>query len=289
MNPFTLPHTPGTLLRCENFPSRLIPPRHVDIWLPPGYNKNPLSPWERAGDEGDTRFPVLYMHDGQNLFQPETSYAGEPWAVDKAIVRLMAEGKIPGAIVVGVWNVGDNRWGEYLPQQPAETPQGRAILAQFHNRMPGKLYADSYLRFLVEELKPWVDSTFRTLPGQPHTFVMGSSMGGLISLYALTRYPQVFGGAGCVSTHWVAGENLMVDYFASVLPKPGAHKIYFDFGTETLDSAYEPFQTRMDEKMRAAGYTLGVDWLTRKFEGAAHCEPSWRERVHIPLEFLLHV
>ncbi len=276
MLPIDLLHTPGTLLRYENFPSRLVPPRHVDIWLPPGY------------DSGDG-FSVLYMHDGQNLFLPGHSYGGESWGVDKAIVRLMDEGKIPGAIVVGVWNIGANRWGEYLPQQPAETPEGRAILSQFQNRMPGELYADSYLKFIVDELKPFIDATYRTLPGQPHTFVMGSSMGGLISLYALTEYPQVFGGAGCLSTHWVAGENLMVGYFASVLPKPGKNKIYFDFGTETLDAAYEPFQIRMDAHMRAAGYTFGKDWLTRKFEGAEHSERSWRERVHIPLEFLLNV
>ncbi len=276
MNPITLPHTPGTLLRYENFPSRLVPPRHVDIWLPPGY-------------DSDTRYPVLYMHDGQNLFLPGHSYGGEPWSVDQAIVWLVDEDKVPGVIVVGVWNIGGNRWGEYLPQKPAETPEGRAFAARFPDRLPGAMYADSYLKFLVDELKPFIDSTYRTLPDQPHTFVMGSSMGGLISLYALTEYPQVFGGAGCVSTHWVAGETLMVDYFASVLPQPGNHKIYFDYGTETADAAYEPFQTRMDEKMRAAGYTFGVDWLTRKFEGAEHSERSWRERVHIPLEFLIRL
>jgi predicted alpha/beta superfamily hydrolase len=227
------------------------------------------------------------MHDGQNLFLPGYSYGGEPWGVDKAILRLMEDGKIPGAIVVGIWNIGGNRWGEYLPQKPADMPQGRALVARLPDRLPGELCADSYLKFLVTELKPFIDATFRTRPGQPDTFVMGSSMGGLISLYALTEYPQVFGGAGCLSTHWVAGETLMVDYFASVLPKPGKNKIYFDFGTETLDAAYEPFQTRMDEHMRAARYTFGANWLTRKFEGAEHSERSWRERVHIPLEFLL--
>ncbi len=277
MNPITVPHTPGTLLRYENFPARLVPPRHIDIWLPPSYHAST-----------DSRSPVLYMHDGQNLFLPGFSYGGEPWSVDQSIIRLVEAGKISGVIVVGVWNLGTNRWGEYLPQQPAETPQGRAFAARFPDRLPREIYSDTYLRFLVDELKPFIDSTFRTLPGQPHTFVMGASMGGLISLYALTHYPQVFGGAGCLSTHWVAGENLMVDYFASVLPKPGNHKIYFDYGTETLDAAYEPFQTRMNEHMRNAGYTFGTDWLTRKFEGAEHSERAWRERVHIPLEFLLH-
>ncbi len=276
MLPIDLLHAPGKLLRYENFPSGLVPPRHVDLWLPPGYAASAAS-----------RYPVIYMHDGQNLFLPGSSYAGVPWSVDLALVRLMDEGKIPGAIVVGLWNIGANRWGEYLPQKPAERPEGREFAARFRDRLPGLVSSEAYLKFLVNELKPFIDATFRTLPGQPHTFVMGSSMGGLISLYALTEYPQVFGGAGCVSTHWVAGGNLLVDYFASALPKPGKHKIYFDYGTETADAAYEPFQIRMDEKMRAAGYTFGVDWLTRKFEGAEHSERSWRERVLLPLAFLL--
>ena len=109
----------------------------------------------------------------------------------------------------------------------------------------------------------------------------------MISLYALEQYPQVFGGAGCVSTHWPAGGNWLVDAMAAGLPKPGSHKLYFDFGTATLDSSYERYQRRMDARVAAAGYTAGKDWLTRKFPGAEHSEKSWRARVHIPLEFLL--
>ncbi len=275
MNFVNLHHTPGSLLRYEDFPSGRVPSRHIDIWLPPGY------------DEGLGRYPVLYMHDGQNLFLPGYSYGGIPWGVDQVVARLMAEGKLRGVIVVGVWNAGANRWGEYLPQKPAETPEGRAFMVRFADRLPGAVYSDSYLEFLVAELKPFIDATFRTLPGQPHTFVMGSSMGGLISLYALCKYPQVFGGAGCLSTHWVAGENQMVDYFGAALPRPGAHKLYFDYGTETADAAYEPFQLRMDDHLRRAAFTPRQDWLTLKFEGAEHSERSWHERVHIPLEFLL--
>lgn len=276
MQPKPLTTTTGTLLRYENFPSQAIPPRHVDIWLPAGY--------DAASAAG---YPVLYMHDGQNLFLTQNAYGGTPWAVDVEASRLIDAGSIPPVIVVGAWNVGENRWGEYLPQKPAETAAGREFFTRYANRMPGELCSDAYLRFLVEELKPFVDQHYRTRPGQTDTFVMGSSMGGLISLYALTEYPQVFGGAGCVSTHWTAGENLMVDYFAGVLPKPGVHRLYFDFGTETLDAAYEPFQRRMDDHLRRAGYTADQDWMTRKFEGHEHCEKSWRERVHIPLMFLL--
>ena len=99
----------------------------------------------------------------------------------------------------------------------------------------------------------------------------------------------MFGGAGCVSTHWPAGENMLVDYMGSHLPQPGAHKLYFDYGTATLDELYEPFQQRMDAHLQAAGYTQGKDWITRKFEGAEHNEAAWRVRVEIPLRFLLSV
>ncbi len=97
-------------------------------------------------------------------------------------MRLIEAGVIPGVIIVGVWNVGDNRWGEYLPQKPADTPQGRAIAAPFSDHLPGPICSDAYLKFLVEEVKPCIDAIYATQPDQPHTFVMGSSMGGLISL-----------------------------------------------------------------------------------------------------------
>ena len=148
------------------------------------------------------------------------------------------------------------------------------------------LASDEYLRFLVEELKPFVDARYRTLPGRDDTVVMGSSMGGLISLYALAKYPDVFGGAGAVSTHWPAGDGAMVDWLAAHLPA-GTHRIWFDHGTETLDAGYALYQLRMDAAMQAAGWMRGRDWESRVYEGAAHDEKSWRARVDQPLRFLL--
>jgi enterochelin esterase-like enzyme len=116
---------------------------------------------------------------------------------------------------------------------------------------------------------------------------MGSSMGGLISLYALCEVPQMFGAAACLSTHWVAGEGVVIDYLRRALPPPGTHRVYFDYGTETLDAEYEVWQVQADQIMRAAGYTEGEDWVTRKFVGAEHSERAWRERLHLPLRFLL--
>jgi predicted alpha/beta superfamily hydrolase len=247
----------------------------VDVWCPPGYAA------------GEARYPVIYMHDGQNLFLPGHSYAGVPWGVNQAVAKLMEIGRTGGALVVGIWNAHERRPNEYMPQKPMAREAVREAAARFYDKLHGPSVADAYLAFLVDELKPFIDATYRTRQDQAHTFVMGSSMGGLISLYALTEYPQVFGGAGCLSTHWPAGGDGLVDYFGAVLPRPGAHKLYFDFGTATLDQDYEPFQTRMDGHLRRAGFTAGRDWLTRKFPGAEHSETAWRERVHVPLEFLL--
>lgn len=117
---------------------------------------------------------------------------------------------------------------------------------------------------------------------------MGSSMGGLASCYALTQYPEIFGGGGCISTHFPLGDGFLVDYYGAELPKAGTHKIYFDFGTETLDAGYEPFQRKMDQQLeQKLGYQFGEDYLTLKFEGHEHSETAWKKRVELPLRFLL--
>ncbi len=124
---------------------------------------------------------------------------------------------------------------------------------------------------------------------------MGSSMGALISLYGVIEYPDVFGGAACVSTHWPssmllddpAGNEQVLDYLRASLPPPGDHKLYFDFGTAELDSDYEPHQQAVDDVLRELGYTPGPLWQTRKFEGAGHNEGAWQARAHVPLKFLL--
>lgn len=226
------------------------------------------------------------MHDGQNLFDDSISYGNLSWGIDGAMSRLIEEERIRPALIVGIWN-SEIRWREYMPQKPFESPVMKRHRKVFLKNAGGPSISDSYLKFLVDELKPFIDGHYQTLPGQEHTFVMGSSMGGLISLYAISAYPQVFGGAGCVSTHWPVGGVELVDEMARMLPDPSTHRLYFDFGTETLDSLYEPYQHRMDEHLRRAGYIEGSNWVTGKFPGAEHSERSWRGRVEIPLSFLL--
>lgn len=260
------------LTRHTNITSRYVPSRPVDVWLPAAI--------------GDQRLPVIYMHDGQNLFDPALRADGEVWAVDRAIERLRAEQGWPGAIVVGIWCT-DQRWREYAPQQPFAALRQTRGWEGIIERMGGEPVSDAYLAYLVEEVKPFIDAHYPTLPDQANTFIMGSSMGGLISLYGLCRYPEVFHGAGCLSTHWPAGGTILVDELAALLPPPGRHRFYFDYGTVGLDAEYEPFQQRMDEWMRRAGYQHGHDWLTRKFPGAAHNEAAWRARVTEVIAFVM--
>ncbi|HZH44774.1 MAG TPA: alpha/beta hydrolase-fold protein [Lysobacter sp.] len=264
----------GTVESWQDVPSRFVAARHVDVWLPPGYGRDP-----------QRRYPVLYMHDGQNVFDPALSYTGIDWDVDGAMTRLIAEGRVREAIVVGVWNT-PRRLQEYMPRRPMG---GRplALVPGQPPLLPDDVLSDGYLRFLVEELKPFIDRTYRTRTGPADTAIMGSSMGGLISLYAASEYPHVFGAVGAVSTHWPAGDGLMIDYLREHLPAPRAHRFYFDLGTATLDAQYPPYQRRMDEVMHARGYRDGVDWMTRVYEGAEHNERAWRDRLDVPLTFLL--
>ncbi len=275
MTPIPVVGGTGMLARYADFPSWHVLSRHVDIWLPPAYEVAP-----------EVRYPVIYLHDGQNLFDPASSFIGVDWGLDEAMRRVIRDERLPGAILVGIWN-SPLRLREYMPDKPLLNPDAGGLRAEFIQEAGGEPLSESYLRFLVEELKPFVDATYRTLPESAHTSIMGSSMGGLISLYALSEYPEIFGGAGCLSTHWPIGREALVDGLGAALPAAGRHRLYFDFGTETLDTAYEPYQQRMDEWLRAAGYESGRDWLTRKFVGAEHSERAWRARVHIPLAFLL--
>ena len=147
--------------------------------------------------------------------------------------------------------------------------------------------SDNYLRFFVEELKPFVDNNYRTLTSKNDTFIAGSSMGGLISAYAIAEYPDIFGGAACLSTDWSIGDGIVVDWFNKNWPTARGNRVYFDYGTETFDALYEPYQLEMDKVMRKYGYLEDEDWVTRRFEGDDHHPKAWRERFHIPLEFLL--
>lgn len=155
-----------------------------------------------------------------------------------------------------------------------------------------KLYIFT-LKFLVTELKPFIDGSFSTYSDKEHTAIAGSSMGGLISMYAICEYPNVFGAAACLSTHWpgiFSVENnpipqAFLNYLKNNLPDPMSHRIYFDYGDQTLDALYPPFQKMADEIILEKGYN-SKNWMTKFFAGKDHSEKAWMERLDIPLVFL---
>ena len=274
------PAAPGRIEHLANFPSRFVKPRNVDIWLPEGY------------PQPGTRYAVLYMQDGQNLFDPKSSYGSVAWEVDSTLAALGRS--VRPCIVVGIWNT-DRRFTEYAPAKPYAA-MSAARREKINQERPGQPLSNEYLKFIVRELKPYVDKHFQTSPRRADTFVAGSSMGGLISLYAAMEYPKVFGGAACFSTHWPLSlkENTpdfttaMLRYLGHRLNRPSVKRprLYFDYGSATLDAWYRPHQLRVDSLLRTQQYD-STTWITRSFPGAAHNEAAWKKRTALPLRFLL--
>ncbi|WP_299523626.1 alpha/beta hydrolase-fold protein [uncultured Lutibacter sp.] len=277
----------GTIKRIDSFPSKFVRPRTIDVWLPNNYSKN-------------EKYAVLYMHDGQMLFDANTTWNKQEWKVDEIVGGLIDSAKIKDCIVVAMWNHSDIRHTEYYPQKPFDLLPKKfkdsifeTATKQFGTEFKG-IQSDEYLKFIVEEVKPFIDANFSTLTTPENTFIAGSSMGGLISMYALCEYPEIFGGAACLSTHWIGfmpQENSLVPttffrYLAQNLPTAKNHKIYFDYGTNTLDEYYLPFQKELDEVLKLKGYNE-LNSKNLKFEGHDHSENSWNQRFQIPVEFLL--
>jgi len=279
----------GTIVDLGVLQSKYADPRRVVVWLPSGY------------DPHGAKYSVLYMHDGQNLFDTKTAGFGMEWQIDETLDRLIHEKKVRPAIVVGIWST-PKRLQEYVPSKAFN-----GLPAEYRKKV-GALYggeplSDGYLKFLVQELKPMIDRRFNVKIGPADTAIMGSSMGALISLYAIDEYPNVFGAAGMMSTHWplvinpdntpVSDEDYQVvsstfeRYLSPALPDPKTHKLYFDHGSETLDAVYARYQDRVDGVVGRRGYRQWANTLSLSFPGQKHNEISWASRVAVPLQFLL--
>ncbi len=278
----------GKIQRFANFKSQYVDARNIDVWLPDGYSNK-------------EKYAVVYMHDGQMLFDADITWNKQAWEVDQTAGKLHAEGKTKKFIVVGIWNNGLKRHVEYFPQKPYRklTVEQKQFVSDTLLKLKKidqtfEPKSDNYLRFLVHELKPFIDSQFSTLADKDNTFIAGSSMGGLISLYAICEYPEVFGAAACLSTHWTGIYQLennpipatFFDYMTTYLPNPNTNRIYFDYGDQTLDALYFSLQLTANDIMREKGFN-NANWRTSLFLGKDHSEKSWAERLNIPLEFLL--
>jgi predicted alpha/beta superfamily hydrolase len=228
--------------------------RHLLVYLPPSYG------------EGNGRYPVIYMHDGQNLFDPATSFAGE-WAVDQTLEAASDQGM--EAIVVAIPNIGPERTNEYSPFQDAKNGGGKGEL---------------YLRFIAETVKPLIDGDFRTLADREHTGIAGSSMGGLISLYGFFRFRHVFGFAGVMSPSlWFAGHAVME--WVQRQPFAGG-RIYIDVGMREGEKTMADVM-RLRDILQAKGYRNLHDLLCVVDTAGDHSERAWARRLHRELRFLL--
>ena len=228
--------------------------RTIEIYLPPSYRKS------------SRHFPVVYMHDGQNLFDARASFAGE-WQVDETMERLAGEGL--EAIVVAIPNMGKKRLDEYGP---------------FADPLHGGGRGEAYLSFIVDTLKPRIDRRYRTKAGRDDTGIVGSSMGGLISLYAFLRHPRVFGFAGAMSPAlWFAGRAALE--FAREAPR-WAGRLYLDVGTEEGAKAVKDARTAARLLRRTAVRSRG-HLLFVEEGGARHEEAAWAARFEYAIRFLL--
>ncbi|TQV72083.1 alpha/beta hydrolase [Aliikangiella marina] len=270
----------GSLVTINHFKSAFVPSRPVHIWLPEGYSTSET-------------YSVLYMHDGQMLFDSAVTWNKQDWGADEAAAVLNRSQNMKKFIIVAIENISEIRWQEYFPQKTLKDFQSKPAFTKLGIDI-NSLTSDNYLKFLVTELKPYVDKNYSVATDRANTFIAGSSMGGLISLYALLEYPHIFGGAACLSTHW-PGRNptsdylltdAILDYVTSNLPSPQVHKLYFDYGDQTLDAYYPPLQQKVDEILKKAGYQRPL-WTTKFFPGHAHDENAWKSRFDQPLMFLL--
>jgi predicted alpha/beta superfamily hydrolase len=254
----------GEIRMHKNFHSRFLSAdRDLIVWLPPGYDK-----------EKRKRYPVLYLHDGQNLFDGATSYIpGQEWRVDETAQMLVANGELKPLIIVGIYNAGNDRIDEYTPTPDAQVKQG------------GK--ADLYGRMLIEELKPFIDSQYRTQHGPEATGLGGSSLGGLVSLYLGLKYPQVFGRLAVVSPSVWWDNRVILRDVQAVKHRPQT-RIWLDIGTkEGRDVSEATMGARaLRDALIAKGWKLDADLKYFEAEGAEHNERAWSERVAPMLKFL---
>lgn len=262
-------------------------PVQVTVWLPPGYDR-----------DQSRRYPVLYMHDGQNVFFPKRSSFNKVWAADKAALQLIRTRKVAPFIIVAVDHPGATRFLRYFPSRVV-SPVFRQGIEGFAR---GKLGGDDYLAFLGDVLKPVIDQRYRTRTHPRYTATAGASMGGLISLYALTERADIFGKAAAVSIHSpLIDPNLLASqpemaagvkadwqrYLTTRLGPPGGRKLWMDHGTETLDAHYAPYQAVLDKGVAAAGWNRGKEFETRVYKGTAHEENAWAARLPEVLGWLL--
>jgi len=239
------PEMKETLIKMENVKSTYLDARNVDIWLPPSY----------YADE-ENQYPVLYMHDGQNIIDPQTAMFGIDWQIDETADSLITNNEIEPVIIVGIYNTTD-RAAEY---QDTDTTR-------------------VYMKLVVDVIKPLIDQTYRTRPERIHTSTGGASSGGLISFILLWEYPQFFSKAACLSPAFKIDQ---IDYVSRVKNSPPAPKnirIYIDNGDVSLDQQLQPGIDEMINALEKKGLIRGIDFQWYLAQNNNHNESAWAQRV----------
>ncbi len=244
----------GTVKYHRNFSGKGIKPRDIIVWLPPGYEK-----------DKNKRYPVLYMHDGENIFDPATSSFGIDWRLDETADSLISTNKIQKIIIVGIYNT-INRSAEY-----AETDTGRL-----------------YMKFIVNKLKPFIDKNYRTKPDRENTATGGSSSGGLISFMLIWEYPNIFSKAACLSPAFYIDNIDYLDNVKNYSGKKKNIKIYIDDGGIGLEQRLQPGIDSMLVLLKDKNYVEGKDLMYFKDNEAQHSEFYWGKRAWKFLKFLFH-
>jgi enterochelin esterase-like enzyme len=256
--------------------SARVAPRNIEVYYPPNFDST-------------AHYAVIIMHDGQNVFNDQTAYGGSAWRVDLVMDDLISRKIITPAIVVAVWN-SKNRWSEYLPETciTSSLDSNRLMPYARPEIWDTGVFSDDYVDFLANDVLELLNREVLPKRQWQDVFVMGSSMGGLISAYTVCKYPAIFNGAACLSTHWPALDGACISYFQEAIVPLGNHKWYFDHGSIGLDSTYKPYQQRLDSCLYASGFSE-KNFQSKYFPGDDHNEKSWRNRVATPLTFLLGI
>ena len=282
----------GHLFRVNEFQSKHVKSRNVDIWVPQDYSNK-------------KKYSVIFMHDGGSLFGKKSTGWGSKWKADQVAAQLLDQNKVKDFIIVGIYNTAMTRWNEYFPAKSfnyLEKSFKDSLVKYYENRNDiTSLIADDYLKFIVYELKPFIDKNFSVNALAKETYISGSSMGGLISMYAIFEYPEIFSRAACISTHWVGiGRNKngeydkripfsIFDYMKNNVPSPKNHRIWFDYGDAKgdLDSYYVDYAAYVDSIFIDSGYS-NKKFRNIRFRGEKHNAVSWNKRLDQIFEFLLN-
>jgi predicted alpha/beta superfamily hydrolase len=231
--------------------------------------------------------PVLVMHDGRNLFDLKDAFAGKTWEV---IPAIRDEVRAQPPLLIGVWGLSDDtRLRELSPEKIV-----REDISHFWANVPKEYQAtgtepfgDSYVSLIADAILPFVFERYNIVHDKSRTAVMGSSMGGLMSLYAMGERPEVFGTAICFSTHWPFGRELMVEGLINNLPEPGEHRVWTDAGTIDLDQHYAPFHQLAAQRLRERGYAEPENLVAAIYPNTGHHESFWARRVADALNWWL--